>query len=125
MHGCCTRYHIRIQLSGVVLAFLATWTPLLGQELEPRAYASAPVGLHVVLGVYSQSDGSILFDPTLPAEDATAGVNAVVLGYFQSFDLFGRFANIGLSVPYASIPRPRMENGNWSASPRIAGCSRR
>jgi hypothetical protein len=40
-------------------------------------------------------------DPTLPIEDVTAAVNTTALGYFQSFDFFGRFANIGLSVPYA------------------------
>jgi hypothetical protein len=40
-------------------------------------------------------------DPTLPVEDVTAGVNGTALGYFQSFGFFGRFANIGLSVPYA------------------------
>jgi hypothetical protein len=86
---------------GIIFAILAVWTPVRGQELEPRAYASAPVGLHAVLGVYSRSDGSVLLDPTLPAEDVTAGVNTTAFGYFHSLDLFGRFANIGLTVPYA------------------------
>jgi hypothetical protein len=73
----------------------------MGQELEPRAYASAPVGVHAVLGVYSRSEGSVLLDPTLPVEDVTATINGTALGYFQSFGFIGRFANIGLSVPYA------------------------
>jgi hypothetical protein len=85
----------------VILPFLATGAFVMGQELEPRAYASAPVGLHAVLGVYSRSDGSVLMDPTLPVEDVTAGVNATAFGYYQSFDFFGRLANIGLTVPYA------------------------
>jgi len=40
-------------------------------------------------------------DPTLPAENVSAGVNVTALGYFQSLDFFGRLANIGLTVPYA------------------------
>jgi len=95
------RNQVRIRWLGALLPFLVTWMTLMGQELEPRAYASAPVGFHVLLGVYSRSDGSVLMDPTLPLEDVTAGINGTALGYFRSFDFFGRFANIGLTVPYA------------------------
>ncbi len=72
-----------------------------GQELEPRAYASAPVGMHAFLAVYSRSEGSVIFDPTLPIEDVTAKINGTTVGYFQSINFFGRYGNIGLSVPYA------------------------
>ena len=88
----------RLMLSIVLLGCCSS---LMAQELEPRAYASSPVGLHAVLGVYSRSDGSVVMDPTLPVEDVTASINGAALGYFQSLDFFGRFANIGLSVPYA------------------------
>lgn len=101
MHNCSAGRYVRIRLVGIVLPLLMIWTAVIGQELEPRAYASAPVGLHALLGVYSRSDGSVLLDPTLPAENITSGVNAIAIGYFQSIDFFGRFANIGLYVPYA------------------------
>ena len=71
------------------------------QELEPRAYASAPVGLHAFLAVYNRSQGSVIFDPTLPIEDVTANINGTTVGYFQTIDFFGRSGNVGLSVPYA------------------------
>ncbi len=72
-----------------------------GQELEPRAYASAPVGMHAFLAVYARSEGSVIFDPTLPIEDVTAKINGTTVGYFQSINFFGRYGNLGLSVPYA------------------------
>jgi len=86
-----TRSSRLIRLLMVLLIFCST---LLGQELEPRAYASAPVGLHAVLGVDSRSEGSVVMDPTLRFEDVPAGVHGRVLGYLQSFGLFGRFANL-------------------------------
>jgi len=101
MYGHRFGFQIRLRCTEILLPFLAIWTTVLGQELEPRAYASAPVGVHAVLGIYSRSDGSVLLDPTLPAEDVTAAVNATALGYFHSLDFFGRFANIGLTMPYA------------------------
>lgn len=101
MHHHSLKQAVRVRFLGIIFPLLTVWTSLMAQELEPRAYASAPVGLRAVLGVYSRSEGSVVMDPTLPIEDVTAGVNVTVLGYFQSLDFFGRFANVGLSVPYA------------------------
>jgi hypothetical protein len=57
-------------LASVSLSFCGS--SLLGQELEPRAYASAPVGLQAFAAAYARSSGSLLFDPTLPLKDVTA-----------------------------------------------------
>lgn len=70
------------------------------QELEPRAYASSPVGLTAVVGIYGNTSGSVLMDPTLPVEDVTASVKSVSLGYFKSFGFFGRSANLSVGIPY-------------------------
>jgi hypothetical protein len=76
-------------------------TERLAQELEPRAYATSPVGFSALIGAYSRSDGGVVLDPTLPVEDVTAGINGASLGYFQTFGLFGRLANVGLVASYA------------------------
>jgi len=76
----------------------------LGQELEPRAYASAPIGFHAFAAGYSRSGGSVLFDPAIPIKDVTADINGVVVGYFQSLGFFNRYANLTLVVPYAWGP---------------------
>ncbi len=70
------------------------------QELEPRAYAPAPVGLNFVLFAGSRSTGEILPDPSVPIDDIEATIDAGVAGYGRTFALFGQSASFGLAVPY-------------------------
>ena len=41
-------------------------------------------------------------EPTVPIEDAGASLHFGAAGYYRTFGLFGRFANIGVGVPYAA-----------------------
>jgi Putative MetA-pathway of phenol degradation len=81
---------------------IAVVTPSLGaaQDLTPRAYVVLPVESNAVIVTYAFSDGELLFDPTVPIEDAVGTIHAPVLTYFYAFDFFGRSANISGSVPY-------------------------
>jgi hypothetical protein len=72
------------------------------QELEPRAYQPAPIGVNAFTLSYTHSSGDILFEPSFPAKDVNANLHLEGAGYYRTFDLFGRFANISLSVPYAA-----------------------
>jgi hypothetical protein len=71
------------------------------QELEPRAYSPAPVGLNFLVAAVADSSGGIAVDPTLPIEDADASFNTFTAGYLRTFALRGRTASLGASVPYA------------------------
>src|SRR5262245_22689317 len=71
------------------------------QELVPRAYEPAPVGLNAFTLVYGYSFGDILFDPSLPIKDANARLNNIAASYYRTFGLFGRFANFTVAEPYA------------------------
>jgi hypothetical protein len=87
----------------LLIASLALLVPpgfLKAQELEPRAYASSPIGFGAVLLAYSRLDGGIVFEPTVPIENVDAGINNVAAGYFKSFGLFGRSANVSAVLPY-------------------------
>jgi hypothetical protein len=70
------------------------------QDLEPRAYSASPVGTNFLIWAYAHSTGDLIFDPTIPAEDARGRINAATLGYFRSINLLGRSANITFLVPY-------------------------
>jgi hypothetical protein len=70
------------------------------QELEPRAYSASPVGLNFALLAYGRSTGEILFDPALPLTDVEAHLNAGVLGYATTFEVFNRLASAALALPY-------------------------
>lgn len=71
------------------------------QDLEPRSYSPAPVGLNFVVASYSYSSGSVIVDPSLPVSDVKAYINGVVLGYGHTFGVVGRQAQVAASVPYA------------------------
>ena len=84
-------------LAGCVLCA----APAGAQELEPRAYSPAPVGLNFILIAGSRSTGQILPDPSVPIEDIEATIDAGVAGYGRTFALWGNSASIGVVVPYA------------------------
>ena len=70
------------------------------QELEPRAYTPAPVGLNFVAVVAGRSTGGVVVDPSLPVEDVEASVNSLSLGVGRTIDVFGRTALIVAALPY-------------------------
>jgi hypothetical protein len=117
-----TRNHILFLIFLVSIFGLS----LKGQELEPRAYASAPVGLNAFAAGYAYSSGSVLFDPTLPFRDVTANINTVNVGYFQSINFFGRYSNVTATLPYLWGPIEGLVNEDFTritrsglASPRF------
>jgi len=53
----------------------------LAQDLEPRLYTNVPLGINFLgLGV-GYSDGNVLFDPTIPLDNAQIEIDGPVLGY--------------------------------------------
>jgi len=80
-----------VALSGTVFA----------QELDPRAYQPAPIGLNAFIVGYTNSSGNVVFDPSLPVKDVHANLNFGSAAYYRTFGMFGRFANITVALPYA------------------------
>ena len=71
------------------------------QELNPRAYVIAPVGTNAVNLGYSHLEGHPDLAGAAPITDAEATIDLAALGYYRSFGLLGRAANLALAVPYA------------------------
>jgi hypothetical protein len=71
------------------------------QELEPRAYSAAPVGLNFLVVVTGRSTGGVVVDPSLPVEDVDASVNSLALGAGRTMNVFGRTALLVAVLPYA------------------------
>ncbi len=86
-------------------------TSLSAQELEPRAYAYAPVGLKFVVLAYHYSTGDLIFDPTLPVEDADARVNIGALAYVTTIGVFGKTGKLAIVVPAADGKAQGLLNG--------------
>jgi hypothetical protein len=83
-----------------LLVLLSSWG-LLAQEMTPRAYWPAPKGTRVVTLGYSHVSGDILPDPSLPVTGVDSKIDTLNLGYLQTTSLWGRTANILVSVPYS------------------------
>ena len=76
------------------------------QDLEPRAFSNAPVGLNFVLAGYAYSTGNLLFDDAVAAalqiQEASGRIHQGVLGYVRTVDFFGLSGRVGVIVPLAA-----------------------
>jgi hypothetical protein len=84
------------------LAALA-WANAAAQDLEPRAYANAPIGLNFLIASYAYSEGGVVPDPALPIENAQLTLHSGVLAYARSFAAWGRSAKLDVAAPYATL----------------------
>lgn len=66
------------------------------QDLEPRAYSNAPVGLNFLIAGYGYTEGEVSTDAALPLEDAELEQHSALLAYSHSFALLGRLAKADL-----------------------------
>ena len=88
----------------VILAlFVASAHSVQAQQMEPRAYSNAPMGLNFLIAGFAHSEGDVLLDPSLPVEGAHAVVQTGLLGYARTLDFRGQSGTIGLVLPYASL----------------------
>ena len=51
------------------------------QDLEPRTYSNAPVGLNFFIAGYGYTSGGVATDPTLPLENANVEASSIVMAY--------------------------------------------
>ena len=69
------------------------------QELEPGAYAVAPVGMNVLVLANAFSKGDLAFDPSGPIQDARGKINVTSAAYMRTLNLVGRSAQASIGVP--------------------------
>jgi hypothetical protein len=81
------------------------------QDLEPRAYSNAPVGLNFLIAGYGYADGNVSTDPALPIEDAELEQHTALLAGSRSFALLGRLSKIDLILPYSWISGSALVSG--------------
>jgi hypothetical protein len=103
---------LSLLVSGVALVVaLASGATVQAQELEPRAYANAPVGLNFLILGYAYSQGDVAFEPSVPIEDAKLTVHGAFLAYARALDVWGRAGKLDVVLPYAWL----------SGTARVAG----
>jgi hypothetical protein len=78
------------------------------QQLEPRAYSNAPIGVNFFSLGYAWSNGNILLDPALPIEDLDADIHVGMLQLSHAYSLFGHNAKLKFALPWTA--------GDWEGS---------
>jgi len=114
-------------LTALFYCFAAT---LNAQEMQPRAYFPTRVGVTLVGIGYSHNSGGLLFDPSLPVQDAHVVANIGTLSFTQSLGVLGRSAQVLAIVPYvqadltgllAGSPQYRYRSGMGDSVIRAIG----
>lgn len=86
----------------LVCVLCSLWvSDIAAQELAPRLFWPAPKGTSVMVAGYSHASGDVLFDLSIPIEDADSSVNTGILAYAHTLDLWGRTANFLVEQPYS------------------------
>ncbi len=89
----------RRALIGILVALGASSAA--AQDLEPRAYSNAPIGLNFLIAGYTYTSGGVAVDPTVPLTNADVKVNSATFAYARSIDVLGQSAKFDVVLPYA------------------------
>lgn len=71
------------------------------QTMEPLSHSKAPIGLNFLIAGYSHQWGNVLADPSLPARDVEASVDAGNLTGSRIIDVWGQSGSLTMVVPIA------------------------
>jgi len=114
---------LRLALFALVAAFSVR---VHAQDLEPRAYGNAPVGLNFLIVGYAHAEGGLVTDPSIPLENPHLEVPGAFVGYARTLGLWNRSAKVAVALPYAwlsgsadlnGVPQSRVVDG--FADPRV------
>ena len=74
--------------------------PACAQEIEPREYSNAPVGVNFLIAGYAYTRGGVAFGPSLPITNPNLHTSSAVVAYARALDLWGMSAKFDATVPY-------------------------
>jgi hypothetical protein len=92
----------RLRAAGALVAWLlAAGVPAAhAQDIEPRAYSNAPIGVNFVIAGYAYTRGGVAFDPALPAKNPQLETSNALLAYARVLDFWGSSGTVSAIVPY-------------------------
>jgi hypothetical protein len=78
-------------------------SPASAQEIEPRAYSNAPVGVNFLIAGYAYTTGGLAFDSALPLSDPELSTSNAVVAYARVLDFRGKSAKFDVIAPLSSL----------------------
>ena len=83
------------------------------QDVQPRVYTPAPVGVNAITLNYAFSTGGLLFDKTVPVENVVGDVHSISPAYSRTLGVFGLSARADIVVPFVV--------GEWTGDVDVRG----
>jgi hypothetical protein len=83
------------------------------QDVQPKVYTPAPVGVNLITLGYAYSFGAVLFDKTIPIENATADIHSFNAAYSRSIGVFGMAGRADVALPFVT--------GDWEGDVHQVG----
>lgn len=84
----------------LALPFLVLTAAARAQDIEPRSFSNAPVGVNFLITGYAFAKGGVSFDPSLPVTNPKITTSSAVLAYARVFDLAGMSAKFDAIAPF-------------------------
>jgi hypothetical protein len=85
----------------MAIVLLSMRSPVDAQTLEPRAYSNIPVGLNFIVAGYTYMTGAVVFDPTIPLENADIKIHGALLAYARSIKIGKMSGKVDMLLPFA------------------------
>ena len=83
-------------------ALLGAVSPAGAQDIEPRAYSNAPIGVNFLIAGYAYTRGGVSFG-SLPITNPDLNTSSAVVAYARVLDLWGMSAKFDAIVPYTFL----------------------
>jgi hypothetical protein len=120
---------LRLAIAAVLAGVALAGAGARAQDIEPRAYSNAPVGVNFLIAGYAYTRGGLAFDTSLPIDDVSLQTSSAVLAYARVLDLWGKSAKFDVIAPYtwlsgsavyAGQPIDRVVNGLANTALRLS-----
>jgi hypothetical protein len=82
------------------------------QDIEPRTYSNAPIGINFLIAGYAYTRGALQFDSALDLTDAHLKTSNAVLAYARVFELAGKAATFDVAIPYTGLSGTAVYQGD-------------
>ncbi len=86
-----------------MLALLASVGTAHAQDIEPRAFSNAPIGVNFLIAGYAYTQGGLAFDAASHITDPQLRTDSAIVAYARVFEAFGQSAKADVVVPYSFL----------------------
>ena len=85
--------------------FAAVAFPAIAQDIEPRAYSNAPIGVNFLVAGSTYTRGGLAFDTALPMTDVNLQTSSAIVAYARVIELGGQSGRFEVIAPYTLADR--------------------